>query len=54
MLPSHAGGGAAEVTWPRRNVETESCWQQGSRVMLATVLSCTADDGTVKLTLAEA
>jgi hypothetical protein len=28
MLPSHAGDGAAEATWPRCDVEAESCWQQ--------------------------
>jgi hypothetical protein len=26
MLLSHAGDGAAEATWPRRDVEAESCW----------------------------
>jgi hypothetical protein len=25
-LLSHASDGAAEVTWPRRDVVTESCW----------------------------
>jgi hypothetical protein len=25
-LPSHASDGAAEATWPRRNVDVESYW----------------------------
>jgi hypothetical protein len=25
MLPSHAGDGTAEVTWPRCDVDAESC-----------------------------
>jgi hypothetical protein len=24
---SHAGDGAVEVTWPRRDVDAESCWR---------------------------
>jgi hypothetical protein len=38
MLPSHAGDGVAEATWPRRDVDVESCWRQCCRVMLATAL----------------
>jgi hypothetical protein len=34
MLPSHAGDDAAEVTWPRRDIDAESCWQQCYQVML--------------------
>jgi hypothetical protein len=26
MLSSHVGGGTAEVTWPRRDVNGESYW----------------------------
>jgi hypothetical protein len=28
MLLSHAGDDAIEVTWPRRDVDVESCWGQ--------------------------
>jgi hypothetical protein len=38
MLPSHAGDGAAEATWSRRDVNAESCGQQCYRVMLVMVL----------------
>jgi hypothetical protein len=38
MLPSHAGDGTVEVTWPRRDVDVESCWRQCYQVMLATML----------------
>jgi hypothetical protein len=26
-LLSHAGDGTVEATWPRRNVDAESCWR---------------------------
>jgi hypothetical protein len=26
-MSSHAGDGAAEVTWPQRDVEANSCWR---------------------------
>jgi hypothetical protein len=32
--PSHAGDGAAEVTWPWRDVGAKSSWQQCCRVKL--------------------
>jgi hypothetical protein len=38
MLLSHAGDGATESTWPRHNVDIESCWRRYCRDMLATVL----------------
>jgi hypothetical protein len=49
VLSCHAGDGAAGVSWPRRDVDVESCWRwcyRGDlaavryrcRVMLATVL----------------
>jgi hypothetical protein len=28
VLLSHAGNGTAEVTWPQRDVDDESCWRQ--------------------------
>jgi hypothetical protein len=37
-LPSHVGNGAAEVTWPRRDVDVESYWRWRYRVMLAMTL----------------
>jgi hypothetical protein len=39
MLSSHAGDGAAEMTWSWRNVDAESFWRQCYRVMLTMVLS---------------
>jgi hypothetical protein len=38
VLPSHADDSATGATWPRRDVDVESCWQRFGRVMLATVL----------------
>jgi hypothetical protein len=38
MLLSHVGDEAAEVTWPRCDIDVESCWRQCYRVMLAMVL----------------
>jgi hypothetical protein len=38
MPPSHAGDGAIGATWPRRDVDVETCWRQCCRVMLAMVL----------------
>jgi hypothetical protein len=35
MLPSHAGNGATEVTWSRRDVDVKSCWRWRYRVVLA-------------------
>jgi hypothetical protein len=34
VLLSHAGDGAAEVTWPRRDIDAESC-QRGCRRRLS-------------------
>jgi hypothetical protein len=39
VLLSHTDDGAAGATWPRRNVDVESCWQRCCRVMLA-IESC--------------
>jgi hypothetical protein len=50
ILPSHDGNGTTEVTWPRCNVDAESCWQQCCRVMLATMMSSHAFDGAVEAT----
>jgi hypothetical protein len=38
MLPSHAGDNTTEVTWPRCDIDAESCWQQCCRVVLAMAL----------------
>jgi hypothetical protein len=38
VLLSHAGNGIAEATWPRHNVDAESCWRRCYQVMLAMVL----------------
>jgi hypothetical protein len=38
MLPSHASDDVVGVTWSRRDIDTESYWQQCYRVMLAIVL----------------
>jgi hypothetical protein len=38
LLPSHAGDGAAEASWPRRDVDIESCWWHCCQVMLAMAL----------------
>jgi hypothetical protein len=38
MLPSHAGDCATEVTWPRCNVNAESCWRPCCRVILVMAL----------------
>jgi hypothetical protein len=27
-LSSHAGDGVADATWPRHDVNAESCWQR--------------------------
>jgi hypothetical protein len=35
---SHAGNDTAEVTWPRRDVDVESCWRRCCQVMLAMML----------------
>jgi hypothetical protein len=61
VLLSHAGDGAVGVTWPRHDVDVESCWRwrcwgdlaaalHRCRVMLATVLSSHAGDGTTEST----
>jgi hypothetical protein len=39
MLPSHAGDGAAEVTWLWCDADVESCWRQCCEVVLATMMS---------------
>jgi hypothetical protein len=52
-LPSHpgddivesAGDGVVRMTWPRRDVDVESCWRLCCRVMLAIVLPRHAGDG---------
>jgi hypothetical protein len=38
VLSSHARDGTTKVTWPRRDVDAESCWRWRYRVMLAVVL----------------
>jgi hypothetical protein len=38
VLSSHAGNGAAGATWPRRDVNVESCWRWRCRVMLVMAL----------------
>jgi hypothetical protein len=56
MLPRHASDGAAGVTWPRCDVDAESCWrrccwgggvtvQYICRVNLVTMLLSHAGDG---------
>jgi hypothetical protein len=35
-MSSHAGDGATGVTWPRRDVDAESCWRRCCQVMLVT------------------
>jgi hypothetical protein len=45
VLLSHAGDGVAEVTWPQRDVDVESCWRRCYRVMLLMVLPSHAYDG---------
>jgi hypothetical protein len=35
---SHAGDGAAELTWPQSDVDIESYWRQHCRVMLVMAL----------------
>jgi hypothetical protein len=37
-MPSHAGGGAVEMTWPWRDVDAESCRRWHCRVMLVMAL----------------
>jgi hypothetical protein len=37
-LPSYAGDGVAEVTWPWHDVDAEPCWRRRCQVMLAMVL----------------
>jgi hypothetical protein len=34
VLLSHAGDSATEATWPRRDVDVESCWRQCYKVIL--------------------
>jgi hypothetical protein len=36
MLSSHVGDDVAEETWPRRDVDAESCWRHCYRGDLAT------------------
>jgi hypothetical protein len=38
MLPNHGRDDAAKSTWPRRDVDAESCWQQCCQVMLTLAL----------------
>jgi hypothetical protein len=37
-LPTHAGDGVTKVTWPRRDVDVDSCWRRHCQVMLAMTL----------------
>jgi hypothetical protein len=48
MPSSHADDDAAEVTWPRRDVEAESFWKQCCRVCLATAPLSPTDNGAVE------
>jgi hypothetical protein len=61
VLPSHASDGAAEATWPHRDVGAESCWRRRcwgnlaavrcrGRVTLAMVLLSHASDDTAGAT----
>jgi hypothetical protein len=38
ILPNHGRDDAAKSTWPRCDVDVESCWQQCCRVMLTMAL----------------
>jgi hypothetical protein len=38
VLSSHTSNDATKVTWPRHDVDAESCWRQCCRVMPVTVL----------------
>jgi hypothetical protein len=60
-MSSHAADDAAGVTWPRRNLEAESCWRQRCRgdlaaarcrcrVMLATMRPSHAGIGVAEVT----
>jgi hypothetical protein len=44
VLLSHAVDDATEATWPRRDVDVESCWRQWCQVVLATMLPSHAED----------
>jgi hypothetical protein len=37
-IPSHASDGAIGATWPQHDINTESCWLQRCRTMLAMTL----------------
>jgi hypothetical protein len=60
-MPTHGGDDAAGATWPRRDVDAESCWQRRyrgdltvalckCRVMLAMVLSSHVGDSAAGVT----
>jgi hypothetical protein len=49
MLLSHAGDDVTGATWPRRNVDTESCWRWCCQVMLVTMLSGRLGRGAMKM-----
>jgi hypothetical protein len=51
MLLSHTSNGIVETTWSWCDVEVESYWQQGCRVMLATALPSPADDDICRVML---
>jgi hypothetical protein len=38
ILPSDASDDAAETTFPRRDVDAESCWRQWCQVMMVMAL----------------
>jgi hypothetical protein len=50
ILPSHASNGAAEATWPQRDVDVKSCWRRCCRVKLVTVLPSHAGDDAAEAT----
>jgi hypothetical protein len=49
MLLSHAGDDAVDTTWPRHDVDAESCWPQCCRVMLAMALQLTGVLAVIRL-----
>jgi hypothetical protein len=38
VMPSDAGDGTVGATWPRHDVDVESCWRHYCRVMMAMAL----------------
>jgi hypothetical protein len=49
MLLSHAGDDVAGETWSWCDVDTESCWRQCGRAMLATTLLGRLGRSTMKM-----